>query len=142
MNTVPRPCAAALALVAALGLAAAPARGVAADPEPPPGKVDGPTARALVAAGARLVDVRTPQEFAEGHVPGAVNVPHDEIALRAGEIGPPSTRVVLYCRSGKRSAIAARTLAGLGYDKVYDLGSFSDWPRETPGALPKGSTGP
>jgi rhodanese-related sulfurtransferase len=134
--------AAALALAAALGLAAAPVRGAAADPEPPPGYVDGPTARALVAAGARVVDVRTPQEFAEGHVPGAVNIPHDEIARRAGEIGPPSTRVVLYCRSGKRSAIAAGTLAGLGYDKVYDLGSFSAWPRDGAAEPPKGPTGP
>jgi len=134
--------AAVLTLTAVLGLASSPGRGSAADPGPPPGKVDGETARALVAAGARVVDVRTPQEFAEGHVPGALNVPHDEIARRAAEIGPPSTRVVVYCRSGRRSAAAAETLARLGYDRVYDLGSLSAWPGKGAAAPPKGPTGP
>jgi rhodanese-related sulfurtransferase len=95
--------------------------------------VDGATARSLAADGARVVDVRTPQEFAEGHVPGALNVPHDEIARRAEEIGPPSTKVVVYCRSGRRSAVAAQALEKLGYRQVYDLGSFSAWPRDAAG---------
>lgn len=91
----------------------------AADP-PAPGVVDAATALALAGKGARVVDVRTPAEFAEGHVPGAVNVPFDEIARRAGEVGPKDAPVVLYCRSGRRSGVAAETLRALGYTKVYD----------------------
>jgi rhodanese-related sulfurtransferase len=106
---------------------AAPEEGVA---EVKPGKVDGPTAKALAAAGARLVDVRTPEEFASGHVPGAINIPHDELPRRAAEIGPPSAKVVLYCGTGRRSAIAMEALQKAGYASVYDLGSASAWPGE------------
>ncbi len=97
---------------------------------PAPGLVDGPTARRLVADGARLVDVRTPQEYAEGHPPGAVNIPYDELARRAGELGGPETPVVVYCRSGRRSGIAAETLRGLGYRKVYDLQTVTAWSQD------------
>ena len=86
-----------------------------------PGAVDGATAKALVAAGAKVVDVRRPQEFASGHVPGAINIPYEEIGKRAAEIGPASTPVVLYCRRGRRSGIAAEALQKAGYKKVYDL---------------------
>jgi rhodanese-related sulfurtransferase len=91
-------------------------------------RVDGATAKALVKDGARLVDVRSPQEFAAGHVPGAVNIPYDEVERRAAEVGPPSTPVVLYCRTGRRSGIAAETLERLGYRHVYDLGPMTAWP--------------
>jgi phage shock protein E len=107
---------------------------LAADPGVKPGKVDGSTARALAAGGARVVDVRTPQEFASGHVPGAINIPYDEMGKRAAEIGPTTTRVVVYCRSGRRSAIAAETLGKLGYAQLYDLGTFSAWPTDAGGA--------
>lgn len=95
---------------------------------PAPGVVDGTTAAALAARGARVVDVRTPQEFAAGHVPGAVNIPFDEIARRAGEFGDPDSPVVLYCRSGRRSAIAADALRSLGFVKVYDAQRYDRWP--------------
>lgn len=95
-----------------------------------PGVVDGATAKALAAAGARVVDVRTPQEFAAGHVPGAINIPYEEIGKRAAEIGPPSTQVVLYCRTGRRSGIAADALQKAGYSKLYDFKSVSAWPGE------------
>lgn len=95
-----------------------------------PGVVDGSTAKALVAAGAKVVDVRTPQEFASGHVPGAINIPYEEIGKRAGEIGPPSTQVVLYCRTGRRSGIAAEALQKAGYSKLYDFKSVTSWPGE------------
>ncbi len=95
-----------------------------------PGVVDGSTARALVAGGARVVDVRTPQEFASGHVPGAINIPFEEIGRRASEIGPPSTQVVLYCRTGRRSGIAAEALQKAGYNRLYDFKSVSAWPGE------------
>jgi phage shock protein E len=95
-----------------------------------PGLVDGPTAKALVAAGAKVVDVRTPQEFASGHVPGAINIPYEDVVRRAAEIGPPSTPVVLYCRSGRRSAIAAEALRKAGYRELYDLQAATSWPGE------------
>jgi len=88
------------------------------------GAIDTGTALRLAAAGAKIVDVRTPQEFASGHLPGAVNIPHDEIRGRAAELGPPEAPVVLYCRSGRRTGIAAKTLRDLGYDKVYDAGTY------------------
>ena len=90
--------------------------------------IDGATARSLASAGAKVVDVRTPEEFASGHVPGAINIPYDEIARRASEIGPPSTQVVLYCRTGRRSAIAVEALQRAGYDKLYDFRSVTAWP--------------
>jgi rhodanese-related sulfurtransferase len=93
----------------------------------PTGIVDGATARQLVAAGARLVDVRTQQEFDAGHLDGAVLIPYDQIAARAAEVGPVSTPVVLYCRTGRRTAIAAKTLAELGFTQVWDLKGMSNW---------------
>lgn len=87
---------------------------------PGPGVVDAATALSLAAAGARLVDVRTPQEFADGRVAGAVNVPFDEVMRRLAEVGPSDAPIVLYCRSGRRSAIAAEALRERGYRRVYD----------------------
>ena len=87
--------------------------------------VDGRKAHALVAAGARLVDVRTPEEYAEGHVEGAENVPVDTIASH--DFGVKTTPLVLYCRSGKRSANAATTLRSKGYTSLHDLGAMSNW---------------
>jgi rhodanese-related sulfurtransferase len=95
--------------------------------------VDGPTAKALVAAGAKVVDVRTPEEFASGHVPGAINIPYDQLPRRASEIGPPSTSVVLYCRSGRRSGIAFQALQKAGFTKLHDMQVVGSWP----GALEK-----
>ena len=112
--------AAALTLALARGAGARPA-GVA------PGVVDGPTAHRLVGAGVKVVDVRTPEEFAEGHVPGAVNIPHGEIARRAGEIGSPETPVLLYCASGRRSALAAEALRAKGFTAIYDMKSYQRW---------------
>lgn len=84
-------------------------------------------ARALVASGAMLVDVRTPEEFADGHIPGAVNIPDYELERRLGQLGPPSSQLVIYCRSGSRSARAKRLLESKGYGQVFDLGAMSSW---------------
>lgn len=97
-----------------------------------PGVVDGPTARKLVAAGVKVVDVRTPAEFAAGHVPGAVNIPHDQVAARHAEVGPPSTPVLLYCRSGRRTAIAAQALREKGFSSIYDMQSYVRWVESEP----------
>lgn len=82
-------------------------------------------ARTLVAAGATLLDVRTPAEYAGGHLDGAMNVPVDEIEPRMSEI-PRGQPVVVYCRSGARSARAASALRAAGYE-VHDLGSIDAW---------------
>jgi phage shock protein E len=89
-------------------------------------------ARALVKDGARLVDVRTPEEFAAGHLEGAINLPVDTLKSRAAaELAPSDAPVVLYCRSGRRSAQAAALLGELGFTQVHDLGPM---PTGTPAA--------
>lgn len=91
------------------------------------GRLSPERARALVEEGATLVDVRTDGEFAEGHIPGAVNIPVDELESRLKEVGPKDKAVVLYCRSGSRSARAARILQREGFREVHDLGGMSRW---------------
>jgi phage shock protein E len=122
--------AALLLAIAPAVLAPALAAAEAAAVDVKPGRVDGATAKSLAAAGAKVVDVRTAEEFASGHVPGAINIPYDQIARRASEIGPPSAQVVLYCRTGRRSGIAVEALQKAGYEKLYDLRSVTAWPGE------------
>jgi len=95
--------------------------------DPSSGRVDGAAARKLVAEGAKLVDVRTAAEFSQGHIEGAVLIPFDEISARSAEVGAKDKPVVLYCRSGRRSAIAREKLISLGFTAVYDLGSKTAW---------------
>jgi phage shock protein E len=74
-----------------------------------------------------VLDVRTPQEFADGHVPGAVNVPYDQLASRLAEV-PKDKDVVLYCKSGRRAGIAADVLAANGYKRLSHLeGDMNAW---------------
>jgi phage shock protein E len=101
-----------------------------------PVHVDGATAKRLVAEGARLVDVRDAESYALGHIEGAINVPVTEVAARAAEIGVPGASVVVYCRTGARSAKAAGILNGMGYQRVYDLGSYLNWGEGAPAATP------
>ena len=89
--------------------------------------VSGSRARELVADGALLVDVRTPAEFASGHLPDAINIPVQELSARLVELGPRDRTIVLYCRSGARSARAARSLEQAGFENLYDLGSMKGW---------------
>jgi rhodanese-related sulfurtransferase len=89
----------------------------------------GAEGKALVAAGAVLLDVRTAAEFASGHVEGAKNIPVHELEARMAELGPASTPVVVYCRSGARSARAAAMLKARGFSTVKDIGPMSAWPR-------------
>lgn len=83
--------------------------------------------RAWVKDGARLVDVRTPEEFASGHLPGAINIPVQDLPGRAAEIGAVTERVVVYCRSGNRSARAARLLKEAGFTAVLNGGAMAAW---------------
>lgn len=73
-----------------------------------------------------LVDVRTPEEYASGHIAGSVNIPLQELQSRMSEI-PTNQAVVLYCRSGNRSGQAANLLRDAGYTQIYDLGGIIDW---------------
>ncbi len=91
------------------------------------GESAGAEARRLVDAGAQLVDVRTPDEFTAGHIPGAVNIPLQELEHRMRELEPKEQPVVVYCRSGSRSGSAARLLESAGYRAVFDLGPISRW---------------
>lgn len=89
--------------------------------------VTGADARRLVREGARLVDVRAPSEFAQGHIEGALNIPVQELGDRLQELEPKDKAVVVYCRSGHRSGNAARLLARAGFPAVHDLGAMSRW---------------
>ena len=82
---------------------------------------------AAVAAGALLLDVRTPEEFAEGHVKGAVNIPVQSLRARLDEAGRKDRPVVVYCRSGRRSALAASILKDAGFEQVIDVGPMPAW---------------
>lgn len=84
-------------------------------------------AHQMVDGGARLVDVRTPREFAAGHLEGAVNIPLQDLPNRYQEIGPPQTAVVVYCAQGPRSSMAERFLRTQGYADVHNLGGMSTW---------------
>jgi phage shock protein E len=84
-------------------------------------------ARQLVRAGARLVDVRTPGEFIAGHIPGAINIPVQQLDARMSELQPKDAAVVVYCRSGHRSGNAARMLKSAGFAAVHDLGPMTRW---------------
>lgn len=76
-----------------------------------------------------ILDVRSHEEFAEGHVPGAVNIPYDQLGSRLAEISSHKDReIVLYCKSGKRAGIAAKTLEAAGFSKLLHLkGDMSAW---------------
>lgn len=90
--------------------------------------ISGAEARRLVQErGWRLVDVRTADEFAAGHVAGALNIPVDELEARLSELGAKETPLVLYCRSGRRSARAAGLLKERGFTHVADMGPMSRW---------------
>jgi phage shock protein E len=85
------------------------------------------SARELVAHGAMLLDVRTAEEFRAGHLDGALNVPVQQLMQRIAELGDRSRTIVVYCRSGNRSALAAELLRTQGYQHVYDLGAMLNW---------------
>ena len=78
-----------------------------------------------------LLDVRTPEEYAEGHIPGAINLPNESIG---GEMPPelpdPAQEILVYCRSGRRSKEAAQKLADMGYTGILEFGGIITWPGE------------
>jgi phage shock protein E len=82
----------------------------------------------LIKAGARVVDVRTEDEFADGAYPGAVNVPVGALGARLKELEPKDRPVVVYCASGARSAMAAKILKSSGWAEVVNAGGLADMP--------------
>lgn len=110
-----------LVAAAALGLWA-----LAADA---PKNVTGAQAEELVQKHkALLLDVRTPEEFAEGHVDGATNLPVQVLESKLSSFPAKKDQdIVVYCRSGKRSATAKALLEKAGFTRVHDLGGMSNW---------------
>ncbi len=79
-------------------------------------------------SGYLIVDVRRPDEYAGGHIPGAVNVPNEDILDEMPAALPDKDQILfIYCRTGRRSKEAAEKLAGMGYTNVYEFGGIEDW---------------
>ncbi len=78
-----------------------------------------------------ILDTRTQAEYDEGHIPGAIVIPHDEILEKAeGVLTDKNQLILVYCRSGRRSKLAAEDLQKLGYTNIKEFGGIIDWPYE------------
>ena len=78
-----------------------------------------------------ILDVREQDEYDAGHIPGAILIPYTQIEEKANEMLPDKEQLILvYCRSGRRSKIAAEALAKLGYTNIKEFGGIIDWPYE------------
>ena len=78
-----------------------------------------------------ILDVRTQEEYDQGHIPGAILIPNTEIEEKAeGVLTDKNQLILVYCRSGRRSKIAAEALAELGYTNIKEFGGIIDWPYE------------
>jgi len=85
--------------------------------------------KAVLAAGAYVLDVRSKGEFAGGHYPGAVNIPVDALAGQTKKLGAADRYIVVYCASGGRSAQAATILRSAGFTNVTDAGGLANLPQ-------------
>lgn len=78
-----------------------------------------------------ILDVRTQEEYDQGHIPGAILIPDTEVKARAEEVLTDKDQLILvYCRSGRRSKLAAEILVELGYTNIREFGGIIDWPYE------------
>ena len=96
-------------------------------------QISGAEAKALMdsESGYVIIDARTQEEYDGGHIPGAILIPEYEIADRAEKELPDTDQLILvYCRSGRRSKIAAEELVKLGYTNVKEFGGIIDWEYE------------
>lgn len=75
-----------------------------------------------------LLDVRTEEEFITGHIPNSLLIPLDELKERLEELKDKNAKILVYCKSGRRSALACEILMHEGYNNIYDLGGVVDWP--------------
>jgi rhodanese-related sulfurtransferase len=125
MSTRQRRVLLALAVVFALAVACAPTDSRAA------GVVSADEVKALIGdPGTLILDVRTPGEFRRGHIPGARNVPVQNLANRLGEL-PQDKQIVVYCRTGNRSSVAQKILMGSGFSNVANFeDSWVIWTRK------------
>jgi len=83
-------------------------------------------------SGYIILDVRTPEEFADKHIPGARNIPNEAIGTEElPELPDKDQLILVYCRSGNRSKQASGKLAALGYTNIVEFGGINDWPGET-----------
>ena len=79
-----------------------------------------------------ILDVRTPEEFADKHIPGAINIPNETISTEEiPELPDKNQLILVYCRSGNRSKQASEKLVALGYTNIVEFGGINDWPGET-----------
>ena len=79
-----------------------------------------------------ILDVRTAEEFADKHIPGAINIPNESIGEEEiAELPDKDQLIFVYCRSGNRSKQASEKLAALGYNDIREFGGINDWPGET-----------
>ena len=83
-------------------------------------------------SGYIILDVRTPEEFAGKHIPGAINVANETIGTdEIPELPDKDQLILVYCRSGNRSKQASEKLVALGYTNIVEFGGINDWPGET-----------
>ena len=83
-------------------------------------------------SGYIILDVRTPEEFADKHIPGAINIPNETISTEEiPELPNKDQLILVYCRSGNRSKQASEKLVALGYTNIVEFGGINDWPGET-----------
>ena len=97
-------------------------------------QISGAEAKALMdsESGYIIIDARTQEEYDQGHIPGAILIPEYEIADRAEkELHDKNQLILVYCRSGRRSKIAAEELVKLGYNNIKEFGGIIDWEYET-----------
>lgn len=86
-----------------------------------------PASKRLIKSGALLIDVRSPDEFAEEHLPNAINIPYTQIKSSIAKAAPNRGRsIVVYCSSGRRSEIARQDLVEIGYSQVTNGGGIED----------------
>ena len=84
------------------------------------------------ASGYVILDVRTSEEFAEKHIPNAINIPNETIGTaEIPELPDKNQLILVYCRSGNRSKQASQKLADMGYTNVVEFGGINSWPGET-----------
>lgn len=96
-------------------------------------KIDAEEGKQMIDAGnVMIVDVRTPEEYASGHIPGAINIPNEDIgSQQPAELSDLEETLIVYCRTGVRSKQASDKLVAIGYENVYDMGGIVDWPYDT-----------
>ena len=105
-------------------------------------KITAEEAKALIdEGGVTVVDVRTPKEYADGHGPGALNIPNEDIgSTQPSQLSSTDDKLIVYCRTGVRSKQASDKLVALGFTEVNDMGGIVDWPYGTvAGSTPDGA---